>query len=826
MEIRESSFDFARTEGSGPQGAEATISFPRAVRVDAGGVPLVAAGIIGYSATFEDQSDHHFGRLIVEVSARVQGDTPSNVIVSGSLGLRDWSGEWDDHYSGNIQYVVLAELEAVAPPAPGDARGDLIITGAEITQAIQHFRSSQHLDSANVFPDNSIRMVADKPTAVRLYVDYDASSGLQAIARLDGTLEVVRGGSTDTLDPLRTIVPRRDTEIDRGQRNHTMNFVIPEEHCRGTVTLRARVFDDANPDQFSQTFERQIQFDDLPALPVIAIGIKYTGPDRTDGATDETLAAPVESDFVDTLEFTESVFPTPAVTITSYDTIEYDEEVESDINEGCDKLDDLLDAVREMRGDSEDIVYGLYNTGVNTGSVGGCGSGGAGVGRIGSGVTAAHELGHALGRQHAPCDNVTRCATPHNTDDNYPEYSGFDSDSIGEYGFDTTSTTGRVLDPATAHDIMGYSGNRWISPYTYKALMSRLPEVGGGAAAAAFIESRAPGRRDHGEWIKRKHPHLFLHLTIGRDRSVHFLPAFHFPVFPQAHGHTPTDFVVELLDDSGQVLKSACLYAGRHEAGCGCDGRWPVRIHQAVSFDPKAAKLVIYECDKMIYEQAIPAPPTVEVGCKGADDPGATHLTLQWNASTPEGTSDKDLWHLVQWRDARGTWRGAALRTQETSLRVPRRLFGKQQKIALRVLATSGIATGEGLWEGELIHARPQRSPDGDLRVHLAGVPSKGSGSWPLPAVVRVGILNATGQTVPKARVRWYNARGAEIGRGHTFDLRRLRAGFHVLRAAVLDTGYGTGVAEWMIEQTKEDEFVLHRGDRKRQAVKRQGGKE
>lgn len=107
------------------------------------------------------------------------------------------------------------------------------------------------------------------------------------------------------------------------------------------LTLRATVFDDADPTQFSPVFERDLSFDALPPLRVMAVG----------------------------------------------------------------------------KGDSDDIVYGLFNVGVDTGSVGGCGGGGVGVGRIGRQATAAHELGHALGRKHGPCDNVTRCTTPRNTDD-------------------------------------------------------------------------------------------------------------------------------------------------------------------------------------------------------------------------------------------------------------------------------------------------------------------------------------------------------------------------------------------------------------------------
>jgi hypothetical protein len=367
---------------------------------------------------------------------------------------------------------------------------------------------------------------------------------------------------------------------------------------------------------------------------------------------------------------------------------------------------------------------------------------------------------------------------------------------------------------------MGYSENEWISPYNYKALMSRIPEQqGGGGAAAARAAIVRPQRQDRGEWIKRKTPLLFLHLTIRRDRTVYFREAFHFPAFPQAHGHLRTDFAVELQDNDGNALRIACLYAGGHDVGCKCGcghGQWLMRIDQAMPFDSKATKLVLFECDKAIYEQAIPAPPKVRVDVQGADQPEVLDLAVSWSAGTTDNDSTK-LWYLVQWRSGQGNWRGCAPRTQATNLRVPKRIFGKQKEVMLRVLATSGIATGEGTWQGELKQPRFRRAVGGNLQVHLAGVPSKGSGSWSLPAILRVSVFEPNGATVTNPKIRWYDSRGVELGRGHTFNLHNLRAGFHVLHATVFNTGYGEGCAQWMVERTVKDEFRLHRGNVKPQ---------
>jgi hypothetical protein len=93
-------------------------------------------------------------------------------------------------------------------------------------------------------------------------------------------------------------------------------------------------------------------------------------------------------------------------------------------------------------------------------------------------VVAAHELGHNWGRNHAPCGG------PSGIDLNYPEPDG----STGGYGYD--ASTGQ-LEPPTSGDIMGYCDPKWISSYTYSAVMDYLttsPMVAGGSSASQAVQ--------------------------------------------------------------------------------------------------------------------------------------------------------------------------------------------------------------------------------------------------------------------------------------------------------------------------------------------------
>jgi hypothetical protein len=827
MDIRLTSLAIGETEDTGPVGLSTSLTFPRDVQA-------VAVGITGYTARFDHRNDHNFGRLELEVNARINDGDHKQVDISGVFGLRDWSNEFDDSYSGLIDLAVLADL---VPAVVGPTRGDLIIMGAERSQVIQHFRSAQHLDAANVFPDNSIRMVARKPTIVRLYVDYDASSGLPVIASLSGELVVGPAGASAPLPPVAPITPRRDSTIDRGNRRHTLNFVIPEASCVGTVDITATVFDAADRTQQSAPFAATIVFEQLPSLPVLAVGVNYTGPDVVAGSSPADLAAPLQADFVTTLAFTEAVYPIPEAVITSYLTVDYDKPTISDISNGCDKFDDLRDAVAEMRGDSDDVVYGLYNVGVDTGSVGGCGGGGAGVGRLGGQATAAHEIGHALGRKHAPCDNVTRCATPLDTDDDYPVYVGYDSDSIGEYGVDPRDTNANVVSPASFHDFMGYSGSKWISPYTYKALMAAVPTVGGGAAADGAARTAATEgtpaidrRRDRAEWVPIKQPKLFLRLDIDGDGSVELQPSFHFAARPRPTPSEPTDYRIEMLDAKGHRLTSTCLMRTSTSCGCGCDdggGDGPISIRQAVPLPDDAAEMVLLRCGERVADWRIPPPFEVGVELGRSDDGGLCLLWGQRETEVPprrpkrgaSAAADDEsgaLWALAQWRHRDGDWRGFALRTRSREIPVPRAVYAVGGEVQLRVLVTSGITTSVGEWTGTIDPGDGGDAPSTPGIV--LGVTRSDGDRTELPSLITAAVVDDGGRSVS---IRWHIAGAGELARGRSLALHALPVGQTTVTAtAVAATGRAVP-SQWLIERTADDRYFWLHGDQRSPSVYR-----
>jgi hypothetical protein len=65
--------------------------------------------LTGFVAEFSGGNDHHLGQLDVQVAVPAGGVNGTNVTVNVTFGLRDWSGNWDDQYDGQVFFTVIAE---------------------------------------------------------------------------------------------------------------------------------------------------------------------------------------------------------------------------------------------------------------------------------------------------------------------------------------------------------------------------------------------------------------------------------------------------------------------------------------------------------------------------------------------------------------------------------------------------------------------------------------------------------------------------------------------------------------------------------------------
>lgn len=141
--------------------------------------------------------------------------------------------------------------------------------------------------------------------------------------------------------------------------------------------------------------------------------------------------------------------------------------------------------------------------------------------------TLNHELGHALGRLHAPC------GAPGQVDPKFPYSNG----GIGGWGYDYVSD--KLVDPNKIYDFMSYCGPIWVSDYTYKGLYTRISYV---RQSAGFMKDTAPPRKYHV-------------LSVMNDGSARWIRDVDFRTFPGERKEAT------VLDGTGRALGS--IAAGR-----------------------------------------------------------------------------------------------------------------------------------------------------------------------------------------------------------------------------------------------------------------------
>jgi hypothetical protein len=360
------------------------------------------------------------------------------------------------------------------------------IEGLEATQAVQFYRSVEGPGTAYAEPDNAIPLIAAKPLAIRVYADLRVSPALEGTLPVDGTLWYREaGGGGPWREAWRfpgTVGGKAAARIDRGRAADTLNFRISGEDTTGSLQVRASVRTDVpGAGRVEASHEMELSFIAVPPLRIWLHGIRCF----TNG-TD--LPAPTPAEALETMAFLRRTYPTGRIEVAGYDVLDFDGDFlgSTPAGPGAGWRALLLRLYRlRSAGGNREIHYGLLPRDAPTGPFGGYGSHlGVGASRAGEQTAMAQEIGHALGRKHAPGSGDQA------VDPTYPDYRGLPPGSIGEHGFD--SSTGEVFPPDFVSDFMTNRGPYWVSPHTYRGILKELlageNETGGGGG-----ESRASG---------------------------------------------------------------------------------------------------------------------------------------------------------------------------------------------------------------------------------------------------------------------------------------------------------------------------------------------
>jgi hypothetical protein len=145
-------------------------------------------------------------------------------------------------------------------------------------------------------------------------------------------------------------------------------------------------------------------------------------------------------------------------------------------------------------------------------------------------TTFVHEVGHAHGRQHAPC------MVSQGTDPDYPYAGGV----LGDWGYDILNK--KLVDPAgKQRDMMGYCEPIWISDYNFKALFERasylaanaykLPPQDQGARFRSLLSDGSTLTDGGYVYVRGNVGGLAERITsvAGEEGTGHFYPFDHLP---------------------------------------------------------------------------------------------------------------------------------------------------------------------------------------------------------------------------------------------------------------------------------------------------------
>ena len=537
----------------------------------------------------------------------------------------------------------LQLLGGTVPLAPS-------VSGVEMTQAIQYFRPPVTLSAVSgptgVQTENSLPLVAGKPTILRAF--------LQDVTDVSGTIEWRAVGSaawsppTPALNgPLATL--SSDVLASRSSAGGSLNFRLPAAACAGTLDVRltftgvvhsqGRILWDLQGHAhfvrdigtlWNATELRQISFESINPLGIRLVRMRYEGRGLS-------LAAPSVADFWATAVQLRRMYPLSDICLWRESEVTYDGDF-SDITPGAQHLPgtpnggtfgDWLHIMNNMSALENAPSAVRYVMLYPNGALGASPSSGWAVGRtaltpVSVQSSLAHEVGHLVGRPHAPCGG------PAGPDPWYPTFGSYGPASIGEFGVDIATLD--IMDPATFRDFMSYCGPAWISPYQYGHIRNWLlinpgPTTCVQNAPAAFVRSA------HEADSEGSRERLALTLQIDRSGRVRLAqPCFHVPMPSTADEGVKTDYFVELRREGGEVLSAIRLWL--QDAHVTLDDA-VTSYFALIPWDAMASEVVVLSGHEVLERFSIDATAPRLSKPVWSDTKGATVRRLDWRCDTP-----------------------------------------------------------------------------------------------------------------------------------------------------------------------------------------------
>jgi hypothetical protein len=376
-------------------------------------------------------------------------------------------------------------IDAFAPPETPRLLEGVTLDGIAVFQGTRIEIASAGAAS----PTRNAPIVALRESLVRAYVTVSAAT------LVTGELEVVEGSTVIAVHRDEQMITRSSREDDPST---VLDFRVPASEMTTTASLRVRLVDSAGTPATSAPHPARLPrdgsalaigaADDGDGLHLVLVPLRWDGDGS--GRLPDTSAAWLAT--VRALLL--SLYPVVDLDITVRDAVPWSDSFTFTGNVDFGSINAMLQDLRVTDGAPNAAYYYAIVAPASSYSAycgGSCVTGQSyvvddpadGDFRVGSGVdfgsessawTLAHEVGHELGRYHAPCDTS-------GADVDYPYAGG----EIGSWGWDARD--GSFFDPSLTTDFMGYCDPTWTSDYTWSAIFERT-------TAVSALSSRIPAR--------------------------------------------------------------------------------------------------------------------------------------------------------------------------------------------------------------------------------------------------------------------------------------------------------------------------------------------
>lgn len=592
---------------------------------------------------------------------------------------------------------------------------DVSITDVEVTQAIQDL-------------NNSVSLIRHKRTGVRVHVDADGQNvtGIAArLYRINAGGAVIDGPITPTSGSNYLTIPNN---ADRATFDHAFYFALPADWVAGS-TLRLRA--ELNPNQlppepnFSNNVRNTATLNLLPSPTLrthllvwgYTVNGTYYEPDERQDIWQARSWIRRTYPLASTTGGYESPDPgfrlktrvinSPSMGAHIQQTSDLCLDMPEDDREFCAATyaNNCAKWLRATEGiPNDELIYSMiwnedtlpFPRGFASGSVSAGPTGPQTWGWDTDGSSGdwymGHEVGHNAGRAHPvpasdnPATENIREGCGHSRSDISFPYANAAIGSGDMWGFDVgdaglnSQLNPRVYPNSTWRDMMSYCDRQWISDYTYNNIYSFLSTTNVSAASTPQV-------------VRAGSSTIALFGTIYDEDDVGAFQVVGLWDSPGPYSPpTGSLFQMRFLDGDGAELAS---YSFDGETNDAEPTHYAYDVVVPFPLTTETIELVRTSDEKVLATHQISAnPPTItNVELVNASNPVTGTVTLQWQASDPDG--DPLLFDVYYTDDGGATYAAYALGISDTSIELDTNQMAGSTQARFRVSVNDGTRTAE-----------------------------------------------------------------------------------------------------------------------------------